>query len=109
MIVNVISVGHLSTTALAGSALGALTSNVTGYSIVLGFLSTLDTLLPAAWTSPQPNLVGLWSQRMGASIYLFVKPSVLKRCFLLAVLTIGLFIVGNHSYDMRSDIETIVF
>lgn len=42
-----------------------MTASVTGYSIIQGLASTLDTMLPSAWTSPQPQLVGLWTQRMG--------------------------------------------
>ena len=42
-----------------------MTAGVTGYSIIVGLTSTLDTMLPSAWTSPQPQLVGLWAQRMG--------------------------------------------
>ncbi|KAJ6469530.1 MATE efflux family protein [Mycena sanguinolenta] len=70
----VLSIGHLSsgTTALAGITLGSMTASVSGFSILQGFVSALDTLLPSAWTSSQPNLVGLWSQRMavvmGASL-----------------------------------------
>ncbi|KAH9922447.1 mate-domain-containing protein [Amylocystis lapponica] len=41
-----------------------MTASVTGFSICVGFASTLDTMLPSAWTSSQPQLVGLWSQRM---------------------------------------------
>ena len=64
VIASVVSIGHLSTTALAASTLGSMTASVSGYSIIQGFGSTLDTMLPSAWTSSQPNLVGLWSQRM---------------------------------------------
>ncbi|KAF7794040.1 hypothetical protein EIP86_005168 [Pleurotus ostreatoroseus] len=64
VIASVVSLGHLSTTALAASTLGSMTASVSGYSIVQGFTSTLDTMLPSAWTSSQPQLVGLWSQRM---------------------------------------------
>jgi hypothetical protein len=42
-----------------------MTAGVTGLSILQGLASALDTMLPSAWTSPQPQLVGLWSQRMG--------------------------------------------
>ena len=59
------SIGHLSTIALAATTLGTMTAAVTGYSIIVGLSSTLDTVLPSAWTSPQPQLVGLWTQRMG--------------------------------------------
>ncbi|KAJ7089340.1 MATE efflux family protein [Mycena belliarum] len=60
----VLSIGHLSTTALAGITLGSMTASVSGFSILQGAVSALDTMLPSAWTSPQPTLVGLWSQRM---------------------------------------------
>ncbi|PIL27343.1 transporter [Ganoderma sinense ZZ0214-1] len=64
VVASVISIGHLSTTALAASTLGSMTASVSGFSIIQGFASTLDTMLPSAWTSSQPQLVGLWSQRM---------------------------------------------
>lgn len=45
-----------------------MTASVSGFSIIQGLSSALDTLLPSAWTSPHPNLVGLWSQRMCTSL-----------------------------------------
>jgi multidrug resistance protein, MATE family len=66
--VSVVSIGHISTTALAAISLGSMTASVSGYSIVLGLSSALDTVLPSAWTSDQPQLVGLWAQRMSQSI-----------------------------------------
>ncbi|KAL5478917.1 ERC1_2 [Sanghuangporus weigelae] len=87
VITSVISIGHLSTVALAASTLGSMTASVTGYSILQGFASTLDTVLPSAWTSDQPQLVGLWSQRMAVimstllipigSIWLYAEPILL--------------------------------
>lgn len=64
MMTSVVSIGHVSTTALAAISLGSMTANVTGFSIIQGFMSALDTMLPPAWTSSQPKLVGLWAQRM---------------------------------------------
>ncbi|EJD04959.1 multidrug/Oligosaccharidyl-lipid/Polysaccharide flippase [Fomitiporia mediterranea MF3/22] len=64
IIASVVSIGQISTVALAASTLGSMTASVTGYSILQGFASTLDTVLPSAWTSDQPQLVGLWAQRM---------------------------------------------
>lgn len=64
VIVSVITIGHISTTALAAITLGSMTASVTGFSIIQGLVSALDTLLPPAWTSPHPQLVGLWAQRM---------------------------------------------
>ena len=46
-----------------------MTAGVTGLSILQGLASALDTMLPSAWTSPQPQLVGLWSQRMGQDLH----------------------------------------
>lgn len=65
--VSVISIGHLSTKSLAAISLGSMTASVTGLSIIQGLASALDTVLPSAWTSPQPHLVGLWAQRMSSS------------------------------------------
>ncbi|PBK72495.1 MATE efflux family protein [Armillaria solidipes] len=70
---SVLSVGHLSTTALAAITLGSMTANVSGLSIIQGFTSALDTMLPSAWTS-QPQLVGLWSQRMAVVISALLIP-----------------------------------
>lgn len=67
MVASVISLGHLSTLALASATLGMMTASVTGYSLVQGSSSALDTLLPPAWTSNTPHMVGLWTQRMSNS------------------------------------------
>ncbi|KAF8553983.1 MATE efflux family protein [Imleria badia] len=64
ILASVISIGHISMLALAAATMGSMTASVTGYSIVQGFASTLDTLLPPAWTSDKPHMVGLWTQRM---------------------------------------------
>ncbi|KAH9855642.1 MATE efflux family protein [Lenzites betulinus] len=77
VIASVISIGHLSTTALAASTLGSMTASVSGYSIIQGFASTLDTMLPGAWTSSKPQLVGLWSQRMAVVMSGSLIPIVL--------------------------------
>ncbi|KAF8322158.1 multidrug/Oligosaccharidyl-lipid/Polysaccharide flippase [Clavulina sp. PMI_390] len=69
----IVSIGHLSTYQLAGVTLGFMTANVTGLSIMLGFVSALDSLLPQAWTS-NPPLVGLWSQRMGVLMAILLIP-----------------------------------
>lgn len=67
--VSVIVIGHLSTVYLAAATLGMMTASVTGYSIVQGAATALDTLLPPAWTSDTPHMVGLWTQRMGTRVY----------------------------------------
>ncbi|CEL63106.1 putative transporter C323,07c OS=Schizosaccharomyces pombe (strain 972 / ATCC 24843) GN=SPAC323.07c PE=1 SV=1 [Rhizoctonia solani AG-1 IB] len=74
MIASVISIGHISTEALAASTLGSMTANVTGLSIIHGFTSALDSLLPQAWTSGRPQNVGLWTQRMSVLMTLVLIP-----------------------------------
>ncbi|KZO98453.1 mate-domain-containing protein [Calocera viscosa TUFC12733] len=74
IVASVISIGHIGTDALAGSTLGNMTGSVTGYSIALGFICALDTLLPAAWTSDDPRMVGLWTQRMVVLMSILLVP-----------------------------------
>ncbi|THH31443.1 hypothetical protein EUX98_g2769 [Antrodiella citrinella] len=76
VVASVVSIGHLSTTALAASTLGSMTASVSGFSIIQGFASTLDTMLPSAWTSSQPHLVGLWSQRMAVVMSVTLIPII---------------------------------
>ncbi|KAG6333588.1 hypothetical protein ID866_5504 [Astraeus odoratus] len=71
---TVISIGHISTISLAAATLGFMTANVTGLSIIQGMANTLDTVLPSAWTSDQPQLVGLWTQRMTVLICIALVP-----------------------------------
>lgn len=71
---SVISIGHISTVALAAATIGFMTANVTGLSIIHGLVSTLDTMLPGAWTSDQPHLVGLWTQRMTVVVAVTLIP-----------------------------------
>lgn len=73
-IAAVISIGHLSTANLAAATLGSMTATVTGHSIITGLASTLDTVLPSAWTSPEPRLIGLWCQRMAIVMAVFLIP-----------------------------------
>ncbi|KAF5364814.1 hypothetical protein D9758_009308 [Tetrapyrgos nigripes] len=74
VVVSVLSIGHISTSALAAITIGEMTVNVTGLSVIQGFASALDTLLPSAWTSPHPQLVGLWTQRMIVVVSFFLIP-----------------------------------
>ncbi|KAG6812438.1 hypothetical protein H0H92_002904 [Tricholoma furcatifolium] len=73
-VVEVISVGHISTAALAGASLGSMTASVTGYCIIQGLTSALDTLLPSAFTSSKPQLMGLWAQRMCVVVFFALIP-----------------------------------
>ena len=44
VVVSIISIGHISTTALAAISLGSMTANVSGYSVILGLTSALDKI-----------------------------------------------------------------
>jgi len=74
VIASVVSIGHLSTEGLAASTLGSMTASVTGLSIIQGFASALDSLLPQAWTSERPENVGLWTQRMVVVMSVTIVP-----------------------------------
>jgi MATE family multidrug resistance protein len=65
VIIPVIFIGHDSTTGLAAFMLASMFAMITGFSIVNGFLSSLDTVLPSTWTSAHPKLAALWTQRLG--------------------------------------------
>ena len=67
---SVISIGHLSVgpNDLAASSLASMTASVSAFSILQGIASSLDTLLPAAWTSSDPSRVGLWAQRVSVIV-----------------------------------------
>lgn len=61
-------------TELAAASLASLTGNVTGFSVIQGFVSALDSLLPAAYSSDRPSAVGLWTQRMAVIIVALLVP-----------------------------------
>lgn len=67
-VVSVLSLGHLGTVELASASLAGITANVTGFSVISGLVSALDTLLPASYTR-QPHLMGLWTQRVGIIVF----------------------------------------
>ena len=67
-VVSVLSLGHLGTVELASASLAGITANVTGFSVISGLVSALDTLLPASYTR-QPHLMGLWTQRVGLMVF----------------------------------------
>ncbi|KAG6888808.1 hypothetical protein C0995_005828 [Termitomyces sp. Mi166 len=80
VLIPVVSVGHISATALAAVSLGSMTANVTGFSILRGLASGLDTVIPSAWTSSDPRLVGLWAQRMAVLMVLALVPILFVWC-----------------------------
>ncbi|KAF9476476.1 MATE efflux family protein [Pholiota conissans] len=73
LVIPVICIGHYSTTALAAITLGSMFATITGFSIIQGFISALDTVLPATWSS-HPELLGLWTQRMAVLMTAILIP-----------------------------------
>lgn len=73
----VVSIGHLGTKDLAAASLANMTASVTCFSVLQGLATSLDTLLPAAWTGSDRRHVGLWAMRctvvmMAAMIPMFI-------------------------------------
>ena len=75
-IAPVVSLGHISTDALAAVTLGTMTASVTGFSLIIGMSTAMDTMLPPAWTSGTPSHVGLWTIRMAILMTLLLVVSI---------------------------------
>ncbi|CAO1637014.1 unnamed protein product [Parajaminaea phylloscopi] len=72
-VVSVFSIGHLGTIQLAAASLSSMTANVTAFSLLSGFISALDSLLPPAFTQ-QPKRVGIYTQSMGIIVAFLCIP-----------------------------------
>lgn len=66
---SIFAVGHISSEALAGITLGAMTSNITAIATIAGLASSLDTFLPQAYGAKKYHLVGLIFQRCAVLIF----------------------------------------
>ncbi|KAI9230932.1 MAG: mate-domain-containing protein [Piptocephalis tieghemiana] len=77
---STVFLGRLGTTELASSSLASLYMMLTGYSLILGTASALDTLAAQAFTSAldssSPNLLGILLQRAIAILYFLLLPFV---------------------------------
>ncbi|KIK58018.1 hypothetical protein GYMLUDRAFT_60896 [Collybiopsis luxurians FD-317 M1] len=73
--VAVLSVGHISTVALAAAIIAEMSVNIVGLSIISGFTVTMDTVLSSAWTNPW-LLVGLLAQSMTLIVGLVLLPTI---------------------------------
>ncbi|ORY27910.1 multidrug/Oligosaccharidyl-lipid/Polysaccharide flippase [Naematelia encephala] len=71
---TIISLSHLGTAELAAAGLESMTVTVTGILVFQGMASALDSVLPAAWTSPEPEMMGVWTQRMLAVMTVLLFP-----------------------------------
>ena len=66
---SIFAVGHISSEALAGITLGAMTSNITAIAAIAGLASSLDTFLPQAYGAKKYHLVGIIFQRCAVLIF----------------------------------------
>ncbi|CAN6283486.1 unnamed protein product [Urochloa humidicola] len=62
-LVSVMFVGHLGELPLAGASLASSLANVTGFSLLTGMASALDTLCGQAFGARQHGLLGVYKQR----------------------------------------------
>jgi MATE family multidrug resistance protein len=62
-LVSVMFVGHLGELPLAGASLASSLANVTGFSLLAGMASALDTLCGQAFGARQYGLLGVYKQR----------------------------------------------
>ncbi|KAI9034178.1 mate-domain-containing protein [Hyaloraphidium curvatum] len=68
--------GHLGATELAAAAMAIMYCNVTGYSIIIGLATSLDTLCAQTFTSPtaRPGALGVLMQRGWVLLLLVTLP-----------------------------------
>ncbi|TKW21303.1 hypothetical protein SEVIR_4G168001v4 [Setaria viridis] len=61
--ISVMFVGHLGELSLAGASMASSLATVTGFSLLLGMASALDTLCGQAFGARQYHLLGIYKQR----------------------------------------------
>ncbi|XP_027366950.1 protein DETOXIFICATION 16-like isoform X1 [Abrus precatorius] len=61
--ISIMFVGHLGRLPLAGASLGTSFASVTGYSVLLGMGSALETLCGQAYGARQYQMLGIYTQR----------------------------------------------
>lgn len=85
---SVFTVGHIGKNELGAVSLGAMTANITGYSVYHGLATSLDTLCAQAYGSGRKKLVGLnlqravfflWAVTIPISVLWFFGSEILKR------------------------------
>merc|ERR1712137_75386 len=70
-VIQLMFVGHMGSTEMAGVALAASFCNVTGYSVVIGLLSAMDTLIAQAFGAQKPEQIGVTVQQSLVVIVLY--------------------------------------
>ncbi|ODV98337.1 hypothetical protein PACTADRAFT_48117 [Pachysolen tannophilus NRRL Y-2460] len=73
-VASVFSVGHLGSTELAAVTIGAMTANISAYSLIQGLATCLDTLCSQAYGAKKYHLVGMYFQKCTALIFTIFLP-----------------------------------
>lgn len=71
---SVFAIGHLGTIELGAVSLASMTTNITGYAVLQGLATSLDTLCAQAYGSGNKKLVGVQAQRMILFLYVVLVP-----------------------------------
>lgn len=83
---SVFSVGHLGSRELAAVSLGAMTANITGYTVIQGLATALDTLCPQAFGARKYQMVGAYFQKCTALIFTLLIPVMILWIFYAEVI-----------------------
>ncbi|QBM90316.1 multidrug resistance protein, MATE family [Metschnikowia aff. pulcherrima] len=97
-VASVFSVGRLGSTALAAVSLSSMTANISGYAIIQGVLTCLDTLCAQAFGRKDFNTVGLHFVRCTYLLMLLYVPMFVLWVFLSR--PILSFLVGLEKADL---------
>lgn len=81
-VASVFSVGRLGSVALAAVSLSSMTANISGYAIIQGVSTCLDTLCAQAYGRKDYNTVGLHFVRCTYLLMLLYVPMLILWCFL---------------------------
>lgn len=73
-VASVFTVGHLGTIELGAVSLGSMTASITGYAILQGLATSLDTLSAQAYGAGNKKLVGVQTQRMILFLWVVLIP-----------------------------------
>ncbi|KAM9901871.1 hypothetical protein OXX79_004278 [Metschnikowia pulcherrima] len=97
-VASVFSVGRLGSTALAAVSLSSMTANISGYAIIQGVSTCLDTLCAQAFGRKDFNTVGLHFVRCTYLLMLLYVPMFVLWVFLSR--PILSFLVGSEKADL---------
>lgn len=77
-VASIFSVGHLGKTELGAVSLASMTANITGFAMIQGLATCLDTFCAQAYGAGNYKLVGLYFQKCAAMIFVcFIPVAVL--------------------------------